>query len=324
MRRWKPQPSIGLWVAQALLLLMIAGAGFVGVYLAAALQGPPAGWRIDLGFYLQLVTLLALLLLAGALLYWIGSAFTLGYELDRNGLYITWLGNRAVVPLEQIQSSDRAAAWRTGAAADPRHPLLPRAGSLDRRPAAAPVLHAAARSLPGGLHHRRGVRDLAGRSRGVRPGSGAAPPPRRHKAAHALVRAEPDVPLCLLERHDGARAAGGRLCVEFASAGAAREPLPLAWPDGRDALRRGRPGFRPAPAPPGAVPATGRVWSQPAEHRAGAGLLPGPAARRAAAPGRLGGRAAALRDRDDHDHPLSHGGGWGCGANHIIQVIDRQ
>ncbi len=106
MRRWKPQPSIGLWVAQALLLLMIAGAGFVGVYLAAALQGPPAGWRIDLGFYLQLVTLLALLLLAGALLYWIGSAFTLGYELDRNGLYITWLGNRAVVPLEQIQSVD--------------------------------------------------------------------------------------------------------------------------------------------------------------------------------------------------------------------------
>jgi len=52
------------------------------------------------------VGFLVLLLLAGALAYRALAAFTLIYELDRNGLYIIWLGNRAVVPLDQIQSVD--------------------------------------------------------------------------------------------------------------------------------------------------------------------------------------------------------------------------
>jgi len=49
---------------------------------------------------------LALLAIAGALAYRVAAAFTLSYDLDRNGVYIHWLGNRAVVPLDQIYNVD--------------------------------------------------------------------------------------------------------------------------------------------------------------------------------------------------------------------------
>jgi hypothetical protein len=106
MRHWKPQPSIGRWIALLLLALALVGAGWFGVRLAWLLAGPPEQWQVDLGAYGLVVGLLASLLLAGGLAYRAAAAFTLGYELDRNGLYITWLGNRAVVPLELIQSVD--------------------------------------------------------------------------------------------------------------------------------------------------------------------------------------------------------------------------
>jgi hypothetical protein len=106
MRRWKPQSSSGRWVALALLLVVLAGAGTLGLRLARALSGPPESWPIDFGLNLLIVSLLSLAGLAGVLAYRVGSAVTLGYELDRNGLYIIWLGNRAVVPLDQIQSVD--------------------------------------------------------------------------------------------------------------------------------------------------------------------------------------------------------------------------
>jgi hypothetical protein len=88
------------------LLLALLAAGTIGVVIARQLAGAPESWRIDLPLYGQLLLFLAALLLIGLLAYRVASAFTLGYELDRNGLYITWLGNRAVVPLEQIQSVD--------------------------------------------------------------------------------------------------------------------------------------------------------------------------------------------------------------------------
>ena len=106
MRRWKPQPFIGRWLALLLLALTLIGAGVLGVRLGQALAGPPESWRFDLSIYTQVLELVSLLLLAGVLAYRAASAFTLVYELDRNGLYITWLGNRAVVPLDQIQSVD--------------------------------------------------------------------------------------------------------------------------------------------------------------------------------------------------------------------------
>jgi hypothetical protein len=106
MRRWRPQPSAGRWVALLLLLVALAGALALGVRLVQELRGPPETWVITLGLYWQILGFVALLVLVGALAYRGLAAFTLGYELDRNGLYITWLGNRAVVPLDQIQSVD--------------------------------------------------------------------------------------------------------------------------------------------------------------------------------------------------------------------------
>jgi hypothetical protein len=106
MRRWKPQPFIGRWLALLLLAVTLLGAGVLGVQLGQMLAGPPESWRFDLSIYAQVLELVSLLLLAGALAYRAASALTLVYELDRNGLYITWLGNRAVVPLDQIQSVD--------------------------------------------------------------------------------------------------------------------------------------------------------------------------------------------------------------------------
>ena len=106
MRRWRPQPSPGRWIALLLTLVALAGAVALGARLAQALSGPRESWEISLGLYWQIVGFLILLLVAGALAYRALAAFTLGYELDRNGLYITWLGNRAVVPLDQVQSVD--------------------------------------------------------------------------------------------------------------------------------------------------------------------------------------------------------------------------
>jgi hypothetical protein len=106
MRRWKPQPSAGRWIALIVLLLVLVGAGVVGARLARALSGSPEVWPVDLGLYWLMVVFLFLVLLACVLIYRVGSAFTLSYALDRNGLYISWLGNRAVVPLDQIQSVD--------------------------------------------------------------------------------------------------------------------------------------------------------------------------------------------------------------------------
>ncbi len=136
MRHWKPQPSSGRWLALVLLLLALVGAGVLGVQLAGMLRGAPETWPINLQLYVQVVGLLALLLLAGALAYRTAAAFTLGYELDRNGLYILWLGNRVVVPLEQVQNIDIGMGplwrpwgvlqnigyyWGQGRAADGRH-----------------------------------------------------------------------------------------------------------------------------------------------------------------------------------------------------------
>ncbi|MFO7169152.1 MAG: PH domain-containing protein [Chloroflexota bacterium] len=112
MRRWKPQPSIGRWVALALLGLTLALAAVVLVQLAGALAGPPEEWRVDIELFGRVVALLALLAIAGWLAYRAAAAFTLSYELDRNGLYIIWLGNRAVVPLDRITSIDVGASAR--------------------------------------------------------------------------------------------------------------------------------------------------------------------------------------------------------------------
>lgn len=90
----------------ALLLVTLAGAIYIGAQLALTLIQPPEDWPVDLRLYGELLALVALVLLTGALAYRVGGALTLAYEMDRNGLYILWMGNRAVVPLALIESVD--------------------------------------------------------------------------------------------------------------------------------------------------------------------------------------------------------------------------
>ncbi len=106
MRQWKPLPSPGLWIGVLLLLLDLAALGVVATRVVAALLQPPDTWAIGLPLYAQVVALVALLIIAGLLAYRIAAALTLTYELDRNGLAIRWLGNRAIIPMMQIERID--------------------------------------------------------------------------------------------------------------------------------------------------------------------------------------------------------------------------
>lgn len=106
MRHWKPKFAIGLWMGLLLLLLVLAGIGYVGLELGRAFARPPDTWSVDLNLYWNVMTLIGLLFLAGVLLYRVIGGFTLAYEMDRNGVYIRWLGNRAVIPLGQIERVD--------------------------------------------------------------------------------------------------------------------------------------------------------------------------------------------------------------------------
>jgi hypothetical protein len=110
MRRWKPQSSVGPWLALALLALCLAGAALPASRLMQIFSGPPESWPIGPPVLGWTVLLLALAAAAAALAYRTAAAFTLSYQLDRNGLYITWLGNRAVIPLDQITSLDAGIA----------------------------------------------------------------------------------------------------------------------------------------------------------------------------------------------------------------------
>jgi hypothetical protein len=110
MRRWNPHPSPGRWICLALLLAALAGAGLAAVRLARALAGPPDTWPVNLALYGWLLVFLGLAVLVVALAYRFAAALTLRYDLDRNGLYISWLGNRAVIPLAQVESVDLGTA----------------------------------------------------------------------------------------------------------------------------------------------------------------------------------------------------------------------
>jgi hypothetical protein len=109
MRRWKPKLSVGLWVGLLLLLLCLGGILALGAQMVWLLFQPPEAWLIDIELYGQLVALVALLLCTGFLLYRVAGALTLSYQMDRNGLYIVWIGNRAVIPLSQIESLSKGA-----------------------------------------------------------------------------------------------------------------------------------------------------------------------------------------------------------------------
>lgn len=106
MRRWTPQRSWRLWVAVAACIAALGVAGYLLASLVTLLAQPPELWPIDGRLFLRYVAALGLLACAAFLAYRIAAALSLAYTLDRNGLYILWLGNRAVVPLGRIESID--------------------------------------------------------------------------------------------------------------------------------------------------------------------------------------------------------------------------
>lgn len=106
MRRWKPQLAAGRWIALILFALALGGVAFTGVGLWRSLAGSPAQWRVDISAFGLLLMLVITLLAAGWFLYRFIAALTLSYELDRNGLYIGWAGNRLTIPLDRVSSID--------------------------------------------------------------------------------------------------------------------------------------------------------------------------------------------------------------------------
>ncbi|PDW00755.1 PH domain-containing protein [Candidatus Chloroploca asiatica] len=103
MRRWKPQPSWRFWAASVLFLLIAAAAVYTLIPVGRALALPPEAWPINAQLFAQGLLGLALLSLAGSFGYQIVATATLWYGLDRDGLYIYWLGHRTVVPMQMIE-----------------------------------------------------------------------------------------------------------------------------------------------------------------------------------------------------------------------------
>jgi hypothetical protein len=110
MRRWKPQPSQRLWAAAGALVVSAAGALALLLQIGAALAQPPADWPIDGALFLRVLACLLLILVAGTLAYRVAAVLSLSYGVDRNGVYIFWLGNRAVIPLQTIESIESGAS----------------------------------------------------------------------------------------------------------------------------------------------------------------------------------------------------------------------
>jgi hypothetical protein len=111
MRNWQTQPALARWIAAIFLLLALAGGAFTLVRLANAVLQVPERWPVDNQLYLVFLSCMALLSLSVYLAYRVAGAFTLRYALDRNGLYIRWLGNTATIPLGRITTIESGAGY---------------------------------------------------------------------------------------------------------------------------------------------------------------------------------------------------------------------
>jgi hypothetical protein len=117
MQKWKPKRTPGRWIGIAILVILLAGAAFFATRLILALSQPPSQWNVNLGLYGDIMAMVLLIILAGMVLYRVLAVFTMVYEVDRNGIYILWLGNRAVIPMDAVEFVDSGDAqarmpWR--------------------------------------------------------------------------------------------------------------------------------------------------------------------------------------------------------------------
>ncbi|WP_333691454.1 PH domain-containing protein [Chloroflexus sp.] len=116
MQRWRPVPTARIWIGFALTIISLVGASGLLLRLSTTLTGPIEQWPINGWLFVEVVVALALLTLAVAFLYRTGAALTLRYSIDRNGLYIQWLGSHATIPLNLIDRIEQGALaisdWR--------------------------------------------------------------------------------------------------------------------------------------------------------------------------------------------------------------------
>lgn len=104
MRRWRPQPTTQRWIALSLLIVTLLMITLPISQLIQIFTGPAPTWQISTSLFGWVLLLIVLVVIAFAIGYRTIAAFTLAYELDRNGLYIVWAGNRAVIPLDLVSS----------------------------------------------------------------------------------------------------------------------------------------------------------------------------------------------------------------------------
>lgn len=106
MRRWKPYPSPGRWLALVLAVVFTGGCIAFAILAQRHFSGISTEWTINLEFYLQFLAMLVMIVCAGSAWMRFIQAQTLWYGLDRNAVFISSLGNRELVPLDQIRRLD--------------------------------------------------------------------------------------------------------------------------------------------------------------------------------------------------------------------------
>lgn len=107
MRRWKPQPT---WRRRAAVAaLIVATLAMLGMTLPLGLDllRPISDWPINRDLFLRLLVSLILVVTMVVMAYRVATAFTLTYAVDRNGLYIRWLGSSVAISLQAIQSIEQ-------------------------------------------------------------------------------------------------------------------------------------------------------------------------------------------------------------------------
>lgn len=103
MREWRPVRGSGSSIAAVLLLLALGAVAVLLWQLVPRFLVPPEAWQITPLAFLESTALFVACVLAGWAGYRLLAALTLRYTLDRNGIYISWIGNRAVIPLAEVQ-----------------------------------------------------------------------------------------------------------------------------------------------------------------------------------------------------------------------------
>jgi hypothetical protein len=106
MQQWKPKSALGAWVALVGSILLLIGAVMPALHLWQVVASPPEMWDISPMLYGELLLLGGGIILGGFLLYRALATLTLSYEMDRNGVYVQWLDNRLVIPIDEIVSVD--------------------------------------------------------------------------------------------------------------------------------------------------------------------------------------------------------------------------